>query len=129
MWHMNWFLQIVCEQKSKTVNLKIWTLNISCLLPCKCFLFFFLAYYFTYNVKLKKKKQHSKRNNNIWHVTQCSSALKSEKELADTFRSGMRWGMVGCVLTSLAATLFNPFGICDVIMTCFAVEKCSEGRQ
>lgn len=30
------------------------------------------------------------------------------------------------VLTSLAATLFDPFGIRDVVMTSFAVEICSE---
>lgn len=32
------------------------------------------------------------------------------------------------ILTSFAATLFDPFGVCDVIVTSFAVEKCSAGK-
>lgn len=42
---------------------------------------------------------------------------------------GWIWGHGSIVvLTSFAATLFDPFGVCDVIVTSLAVEKCSDGE-
>ena len=44
-------------------------------------------------------------------------------------RSGGGGGGAPSVLTSFTATLFDAFGVCDVIVTSFAVEKCSEGAK
>lgn len=42
-------------------------------------------------------------------------------------KEGCQWGKIKAqLLTSLAAALLDPFGVCDVIMTSFAVEKCSK---
>ena len=44
-------------------------------------------------------------------------------------RRGGGGGGAPSVLTSFTATLFDAFGVCDVIMASLAVEKCSEGAK
>ena len=42
-------------------------------------------------------------------------------------KEGRRWGKIKAqLLTSFAATLLDPLRVCDVIVTSFAVEKCSK---
>lgn len=87
---------------------------------------------FKFNFKKKAKIHTHKKNpitSDILHnVAVPYKVKKSWWTLSDQTGHDRRQGW-SAVLTSLAATLFNPFGICDVIMTCFAVEKGSKERQ